>query len=92
MSSVARLKVAPANVMTIIVRPFISSPPCAPLRSPARALARLTRLTPPLGAGAFDRPADIAYKATAAVVFSPESNSVGIPNTSISGTVSLEPR
>ena len=29
LSSVAQLKVAPANVMTIIVRPFISSPPCA---------------------------------------------------------------
>jgi hypothetical protein len=31
---------------------FTDSPPCAPLRSPARALARFASLTPPLGTSA----------------------------------------
>jgi len=45
-------EVAPTYVMTIIVRPLTGSPPCASLRSPARAAPRAHLRTPPLGAGA----------------------------------------
>src|SRR2546421_9622071 len=48
-------EVAPTYVMTIIVRPLTGSPPCASLRSPARAARSAHLRTPPLGAGALYR-------------------------------------
>ena len=45
-------EVAPTYVMTIIVRPLTGSPPCASLRSPARAARSAHLRMPPLGAGA----------------------------------------
>src|SRR5712692_9583507 len=48
-------EVAPTYVMTIIVRPLTGSPPCASLRSPARAARSAHLRTPPLGAGALCR-------------------------------------
>ena len=42
---------------------FTDSPPCAPLRSPARALARFASLTPPLGTSASRFPNRVTLKA-----------------------------
>ncbi len=61
----------PSYVMTIDRTPASTDSPLRPLRSPARALARLTSLTPPLGAGA------LLVALASVAIFSPEVQFLG---------------